>query len=115
MNNFLINLELKCTLTCNLRAFVSKTLYIISIRVKFRYSFLIEFKYIISLNLNIIRKDNIVYISLVNTTMYLNSINKLNIPNLKRGCSAEQKWFCFGAIERIANVFVGRWVSWMIP
>ena len=38
------------------------------------------------LNLNILKKDNIACILLVNVTMYLNSIDKLNIPNL-RNCT----------------------------
>ena len=44
---------------------------------------LIEFKQITVLNLNILGKYNIVYVSLVNATMYLNSIEKPNIPNLR--------------------------------
>ncbi len=47
---------------------------------------LIEFKYIIALNLNILEKNNIVCISLVNATMCLNSIKELKVPNL-RNCT----------------------------
>ncbi len=46
---------------------------------------IIEFKHITALNLNILGKDNIIYVSLVNVTMYLNTIRKLNILNLKNG------------------------------
>ena len=42
----------------------------------------IEFKYITALNLNILGKDNIICVSLVNAIMYLNSIGKFNVPNL---------------------------------
>ena len=35
------------------------------------------------LNLNILEKNNIVCVSLVNAIMYLNSIEKLNILNLR--------------------------------
>ena len=35
-----------------------------------------------TLNLNILEKDNIVYVLLVNATVYLNSIGQLNISNL---------------------------------
>jgi hypothetical protein len=35
------------------------------------------------LNLNIFGKDNIVCVSLVNTTICLNSIREPNVPNLK--------------------------------
>jgi hypothetical protein len=58
-------------------------------RVKLRYSSLgqvhILGSYINSntLNLNILGKDNIVCILLVNTTMCLNSIGKPNVPNLR--------------------------------
>jgi hypothetical protein len=46
--------------------------------------FSIEFKHIIVLNLIILKKDNIICVSLVNITMCLNSIKKLNIPNLRK-------------------------------
>jgi hypothetical protein len=36
-----------------------------------------------TLNLNILGKDNIVYVSLVNETMCLNSIGEPNVLNLK--------------------------------
>ena len=39
--------------------------------------FLIKFKYITALNLNIFEKGNVVCVSLVNGTMYLNSIREL--------------------------------------
>ena len=58
-------------------------------RVKLRYSSLgqvhILGSYINSntLNLNILEKDNIVCISLVNATMCLNSIGESNVPNLR--------------------------------
>ena len=39
-----------------------------------KLSYLIEFKHIIALNLNIIKKYNIIFVLLVNVTMYLNSI-----------------------------------------
>ena len=45
--------------------------------------FLIEFKYIITLNLNILEKYNIICILLVNATMCLNSIREPNVPNLR--------------------------------
>ena len=45
--------------------------------------FLIEFKHITILNLNIFRKYNIVCLSLVNATMCLNLIEKPNVPNLR--------------------------------
>ena len=35
------------------------------------------------LNLNILEKDNIVCVSLVNATMYLNSIGKPNVLDLR--------------------------------
>jgi hypothetical protein len=35
------------------------------------------------LNLNILKKDNIVSVSLVNAIIYLNSIRELNIPNVR--------------------------------
>ncbi len=35
------------------------------------------------LNLNILGKDNIVCVSLVNATMYLNLIGEPNVPNLR--------------------------------
>jgi hypothetical protein len=44
---------------------------------------LIEFKHITALNLNILGKDNIVCVSLINATMCLNSIGEPNVPNLK--------------------------------
>ena len=37
----------------------------------------------ITLNLNILEKDNIVCISLINTTMYLNLIGEPNVSNLR--------------------------------
>ena len=54
--------------------------------IKLRYNslgFLIEFKHITALNLNILRKDNIIFVLLVNTTMCLNSIREPNVLNLK--------------------------------
>ena len=36
-----------------------------------------------TLNLNILGKDNIICVSLVNATMCLNSIRKPNVPNLR--------------------------------
>ena len=39
-----------------------------------------------TLNLNILEKDNIICVSLVNATMYLNSIEKPNVSNL-RNCT----------------------------
>ena len=36
-----------------------------------------------TLNKNILRKDNIVCVSLVNVTMCLNSIRELNVSNLR--------------------------------
>ncbi len=39
-----------------------------------------------TLNLNILRKDNIICVSLINATMYLNSIVKPNIFDL-RNCT----------------------------
>ena len=45
---------------------------------------LIEFKHIIIvLNLNILGKDNIVCLSLVNTIICLNSNEESNLPNLR--------------------------------
>jgi hypothetical protein len=38
-----------------------------------------------TLNLNILEKDNIVCVSLVNATICLNSIEKPNVPNLRNG------------------------------
>lgn len=45
--------------------------------------FIIDFKYIIALNLIILSKDNIIYALLSNTIMYLNLIEKLDIQHLK--------------------------------
>jgi len=45
--------------------------------------FIINFKYIIALNLIILCKDNIIYALLSNTIMYLNLIEKLDIQHLK--------------------------------
>ena len=39
-----------------------------------------------TLNLNILRKDNIICISLINAIMYLNLIEEPNVPNL-RNCN----------------------------
>jgi hypothetical protein len=47
---------------------------------------LIEFKYITALNLNILGKDNIVCVSLVNANMCLNSIGEPDVFNL-RNCT----------------------------
>ncbi len=44
-----------------------------------KLGFLIEFKYITTLNLIILRIYNIICVSLVNATMCLNSIKKPNI------------------------------------
>ncbi len=46
--------------------------------------FLIELKQKITINLNILKKYNIICILLVNTTMYLNSIKKPNVPKFYR-------------------------------
>ena len=55
----------------------------IIIWVKLRYSSLGSYLNSNTLNLNILGKDNIVCVSLVNITMCLNSIGELNVPNLR--------------------------------
>ncbi len=47
---------------------------------------LIEFKHITTLNLNILGKDNIICVSLVNAIICLNSIGESNILDL-RNCT----------------------------
>ena len=44
------------------------------------------------MNLNILRKDNIIYVSLIITTMYLNLIENLNILKIK---VKNRKWRCW--------------------
>ena len=60
------------------------SLNLLSLNLKYRgiLCYSIKFKYIFVLNLIILRKDIIVYILLVNETMYLNLIEKLNILHL---------------------------------
>ena len=63
-------------------SFISLNLLSLNLRYRGRLCYLIKFKYIFVLNLFILRKDIIFYILLVNVTMYLNLIEKLNILHL---------------------------------
>ena len=62
--------------------FASLNLLSLNLRYRGILCYSIKFKYIFVLNLIILRKDIIVYILLVNETMYLNLIEKLNILHL---------------------------------
>ena len=63
-------------------SFISLNLLSLNLRYRGILCYSIKFKYIFVLNLIILRKDIIVYILLVNVTMYLNLIGKLNILHL---------------------------------
>ena len=63
-------------------SFISLNLLSLNLRYRGILCYSIKFKYIFVLNLIILRKDIVVYILLVNVTMYLNLIEKLNILHL---------------------------------